>query len=187
MKVVPAQLLLIFIFQIFSISPVFAEIEKVQLAQVVTNTALDIQTRLEDVLPPNTPVVYTIVPRGLIVSINEDIFFSGESILIKKSATDVLDAIISVLTQINNNCTIESHTEGHNNNEGIYRTNWEIAMARANSITDYLVYCGKIPPSRVFSLGYGDCMPFRDTVSTTKNGFDRRIDFVIFSYEYDRD
>ncbi len=187
MRAATVKLLFILSFQIFSISPVFAEIEKVQLAQVVTNTASEIQKRLEKALPENTPVVYTIVPRGLIVSVKEDIFFSGESILIKKSSTNVLDAIISVLIQINNNCTIESHTEGHNNNEGIYRSNWEIAMARANSITDYLVYCGKIPASRVFSLGYGDFMPFRDSVSTTKNGFDRRIDFVIFSYEYDRD
>ena len=80
MRAATVKLLFILSFQIFSISPVFAEIEKVQLAQVVTNTASEIQKRLEKALPENTPVVYTIVPRGLIVSVKEDIFFSGESI-----------------------------------------------------------------------------------------------------------
>lgn len=182
-----AVILSILISQMFLTFPAFAEIEKLRISAVVSNSAFEVKNMLENILPESTPVVYTIVPRGLIVRVDEDIFFSGDSILIKKSSTEVLDAIISVLRQIGNNCTVESHTEGHDNTVGIYRSNWEISMARANSITDYLVYCGKIPAARVFSLGYGDCMPFRDNVSASKDGFDRRIDFVIFSYEYKRD
>lgn len=161
--------------------------ETVYINAVINNKAADVMNMLEKVLPDDTPVVYTVVPRGLIVSIKEDIFFKGENILLNKSSTAVLDAIGSVLRQIGNNCTVESHTEGHNNTHGVYRTNWEISMARAESVADYLIYCGQIPASRVFTLGYGDCMPFRDSVSASKKGFDRRIDFVIFDYEYKRD
>lgn len=161
--------------------------ETVYINAVINNKATDVMNMLEKVLPEDIPVVYTVVPRGLIVSIKEDIFFKGDNILLNKSSAAVLDAIVSVLRRIGNNCTVESHTEGHNNPQGVYRTNWEISMARAESIADYLIYCGQIPASRVFTLGYGDCMPFRDSVSASKKGFDRRIDFVIFDYEYKRD
>ena len=59
-------------------------------------------------------------------------------------------------------------------------------MARANNIADYLIYCGKIPTERVFPLGFGELMPFKENVSNKITGFDKRIDFVIFDYEYER-
>ena len=180
-------LLLIFSLQLSCVS--FAgetDLNTIFVSTAVNNKAVMIKSMLEESLPPDTPVIYTIVPRGLVVSIEEGVFFQGGSINIKKSAVPALDAIISVLNAIGNNCTIESHTEGHDSQKGDFHSNWEISMARANSITDYIVYCGKISPDRLFSLGFGDMMPFKDNVSTTKKGFDRRIDFVIFDYEEKR-
>lgn len=179
--------LLLILIQTFCLKSVCFALETVHINSVINNKASDVMNMLENVLPEDTTVVYTVVPRGLIVSIKEDIFFKGDNILLNKSSVSVLNAIVSVLRQIGNNCTVESHTEGHNNSDRTYRTNWEISMARADAIADYLIYCGQIPASRIFTLGYGDCMPFRDNVSATQKGFNRRIDFVIFSYEYKRD
>lgn len=182
-------ILLIFCLQIISIKfAVFAEASDIASVnrQVNYSNGLLIKKMLEASLPENTPVIYTIVPRGLIVSIREDVFFQGDSINIKLSAKDILDSIVYVLKEINNNCTVESHTDGHTNSGGNFDSNWEISMVRANVVTDYLVICGKIPPSRVFSLGYGDIMPFKDSVSATMLGFDKRIDFVIFDYNQKR-
>lgn len=180
-------LLCIFILQLLPVARAEnLDSHMVLISKVVTNDAFEIKELLEKVLPPDTEVVYTVVPRGLIVSIKEEVFFNGESTHIKASSVKVLDAIISVLNEIGNNCTVESHTEGHDFTNCDYNSNWEISMARANSITDYLVYCGKVPVDRVFSLGFGDCMPFRDSVSSAYDGFDKRIDFVIFDYEHTR-
>lgn len=162
------------------------DVKTIFVSAAVNNKAIDVKRRLEELLPQNTAVIYTIVPRGLIVSIREDTFFRGESIHINRSGVNVLNGIAQTLREIDNNCTIESHTEGHNNKDGDFHTNWEISMARANSITDYLIYCGNIPPARVFPLGLGDFMPFKDNVSAESAGFDKRIDFVIFDYEYER-
>lgn len=182
-------ILLIFSLQVMTVS-IAKEVEDINNvyvnATVNYSNGILIRKMLEKSLPANTPVVYTIVPRGLIVSIREDVFFQGDSINIKVSAIDTLNAIINVLNEINNNCTIESHTEGHDNPEGNFDSNWEISMVRANVVTDYLVFCGKISPNRVFSLGYGDMMPFKDNVSATNAGFDKRIDFVIFDYNQKR-
>lgn len=180
-------ILLIFSLQLANV--VFAknpDANTVYVSAVVSQNGIIIKQMLEKTLPEKTPVIYTFVPRGLIVSIREDVFFQGDSINIKLSALDTLNAIVNVLNEINNNCTIESHTEGHDNPEGNFDSNWEISMVRANVVTDYLVFCGKISPNRVFSLGYGDMMPFKDNVSATNAGFDKRIDFVIFDYNQKR-
>lgn len=145
-----------------------------------------IKKRLEEIIPKNTNIIYTFVPRGLIISIDENHFFTGESTAINCSARIILDSIATILNEIENDCTIECHTEGHDDNIGTYKTNWEISMARANNIADYLIYCGKIPTERVFPLGFGELMPFKENVSNKITGFDKRIDFVIFDYEYER-
>ncbi len=145
-----------------------------------------VQKRLEQLMPKDADIIYTFVPRGLIISVKENQLFSEESTDIKCSGAPILNSIVTVLNEIENNCTIESHTEGHTNTSSAYRTNWEISMARANNIADYLIYCGKIPTERVFPLGFGELMPFKDNVSNTTIGFDKRIDFVIFDYEYKR-
>ena len=180
-------LLLIFGLQIsYAVVAAEADINTIFVSTAVNNRAVLIKKMLEDSLPPETPVIYTLVPRGLVVSIEEDVFFQGNSIKLRQSSVVTLNAIIDVLNTIGNNCTIESHTEGHDNPQGDFHSNWEISMARANSITDYLVYCGKISPDRVFALGFGDMMPFKDNVSSLHSGFDRRVDFVIFDYEESR-
>ena len=179
-------ILLIFVLQISEFAFCAEEVKTIFVSAAVNNKAVDIKKRFEEVLPAGTPVIYTIVPRGLIVSIREDTFFSGESVYIKSTAAGVLNGIAKVLKDIDNNCTVESHTEGHTSNDEGFNSNWEISMVRANSIADYLIYCGQIPVERIFPVGFGDFMPFKDTVSKTNSGFDKRVDFVIFDYEYER-
>ncbi len=162
------------------------ETEVVPISVVINSKALEIQKKFERAIPENTPVIYTFVPRGLIVSIHEEVFFVDENTDINLKGVRVLNSIIGVLKSIDNDCTVECHTEGHFNPCAKYKSNWEISMARANSITDYVVYCGKIPSHRVFPLGFGEWMPFKENVSTATKGFDKRIDFVIFDYEYER-
>lgn len=139
----------------------------------------------EDVMPKGTVIIYTKVPRGLIVSVDEDTLFSDEDIAIKAKGTGILDAIVKVLKELDNECTVESHTENHNYDDSLYKSDWELSTARAGNIVDYLVYSGGISSRRLFALGYGEVMPFKGNVST-QEGFNKRIDFVIFDYEISR-
>jgi len=163
-----------------------AEDNLVYISTAINSPVSQIKNKLDKIMPPNSNIIYTFVPRGLIISVDESHFFSGESIQIKCSGAEILNSIATILKDIENDCTIESHTEGHGNNSGAYKTNWEISMARANSIADYLIYCCKLPSERIFPLGFGELMPFKENVSEKQLGYDKRIDFVIFDYEYER-
>ena len=49
-----------------------------------------------------------------------------------------------------------------------------------------MVLCRKVPFEKVFPMGFGELMPFKDNVSNNKKGFDNRVDFVIIEYEAKR-
>ena len=132
-----------------------------------------------------TVVAYTKVPRGLIVSIEESMLFNKGSVQIRQDGYKILDCFVAVLSQFDNRCVVESHTEENFSENSEYKEDWEISIRRANAISDYLVNKGKLAQERIFPLGFGEFMPYKETVS--KIGFfDNRIDFVIIDYDYKR-
>ena len=143
-----------------------------------------LETIFRAFIPMKDRIVYTKVPRGLIISIDERIFFSQHETKIKESSLYILDTIIILLNKLQNYCVVESHTDeiGCSN----FCENWELSTARAQNIVDYMSIYGKIPTERLSSNGFGYLMPFKDSVSSTQKGFDNRIDFVIIEYEAKR-
>lgn len=180
--------ILVFFIIILSAAKVFAEYE---FQTLYVNTffnpnIIQIENSFKNILKeyPET-TAYTRVPRGLIISIRESELFNNGDYKIKQSGYKILDSIASVLEQFENRCVIESHSDEPISETSDYREDWEITIMRANEITDYLTKCRKIKRDRVFPLGFGEIMPFKENVSRT--GFnDSRIDFVVIDYEYKR-
>ncbi|CCY62308.1 chemotaxis MotB protein [Clostridium sp. CAG:967] len=141
-----------------------------------------LETMFKTYIPPQKGIMFTKVPRGLIISVDEKMFFNEGEARIKESSLIILDTICVVLNRLSNYCIIEDHTEDNDLTNSYYRENWELSIARAGNIVQYMsAYC-KIPADKLFALGYGEYMPFRDNVAP-KNGMDSRIDFVILEYE----
>jgi len=105
----------------------------------------------------NKRVTYKQVPRGLVISVDEQIFFDDGSAELKEGSRQILDEIAGLVKDIPNNIVVEDHAEG-----------WEISTERASSIVDYMVK--KLPRDRVSALG---------DWNTTLG----RVDFVIIQYD----
>lgn len=144
-----------------------------------------IQNAFSQLLPPKNTIAYTKVPRGLILSVSEEEFFAPHDYIIKSSGKHILNSIIAVLQEYDNDCVIESHTDEVLPENNLYSQDWELSIARANAVADYIVKIGKIKSGRVFPVGFGEMMPFKENVSP-KGFSDRRIDFVIFDYDVTR-
>lgn len=146
--------------------------------------------RLEQIfksyMPVKQGIIYTKVPRGLIISIDENQFFSTGDARLKESSLYILDTISFIVEKLKNDCVIESHTQQEIPQDRDYKEFWEISTARAQNIADYMVFCRKVPFEKVFPMGFGELMPFKDNVSTSPKGFDNRVDFVIIEYEAKR-
>lgn len=157
-----------------------------------------LETIFKSALPLKDGIVFTKVPRGLIVSIDERYFFNEGEARIKESSLCILDRIIILLHELSNYCVVENHTEDNNLSGTIYNDDCEISLARSTNIVQYMIKYGKVPPDRLFALGYGQYMPFRGNVKSydkngvatdmaasndIKNTMNKRIDFVILEYE----
>lgn len=133
-------------------------------------------------IPLKDGVIYTKVPRGLIVSINEQYFFDRGAIKIKQSSLPILDSIISVFKTLDTYCIIEDHSDPDGVSDSRYKSNWELTIARSTNIVQYFIRYGCVDPDKIFGFGFGEFMPFKDNVSE-KAGMDNRIDFVFIDYE----
>lgn len=129
-------------------------------------------------------VVYTKVPRGLIISFDADKFFEGCSTDIKSSGYRTLDVISNILKDIPNYCVIEDHTTALNCKNEF--ENWEISAVRSSNIADYLMKRKEVPFGKIFYIGYGDIMPLKRESSSEITKLKNRVDFVIIDYEAKR-
>lgn len=143
-------------------------------------TVDSLETMFKKELPKE--VIYTKVPRGLVISMDETLFFDDCDDKIKTSSLYILDKIALVLKKLPNYCVIEDHVQ--KDLCGI--EDWELSMMRSANLAEYLVRYKNIPSDKIFDIGFGETMPFKDNVSPYVNGFDNRVDFVIIDYEAKR-
>lgn len=80
---------------------------------------------------------------------------------IKESSLVILDTISAVLKRLTNYCIIEDHTEDNDLTNSYYSENWELSIARAGNIVQYMMTYGKIPADKLFALGYGGVYAFQ--------------------------
>jgi chemotaxis protein MotB len=89
-----------------------------------------------------------------------------------------LAGLARVLREMPNEIIVEGHTDNVPIASGPYRTNWELSVARANSVIARLIVQG-IPPERLIASGYGPHHPIADNGTAEGRGRNRRVEIVI--------
>lgn len=139
----------------------------------------------KETIAPSNSVIYTKVPRGLIISVDEKYLFHQGEAKIKLNCICLLDTIAEILRTLPNDCVVENHTEHNDLSKSDFESDWELSVGRSCNIVQYMIQYGHIAPKRLFAMGYGQFMPFADNVAP-KKGMNDRIDFVILEYEAKR-
>lgn len=145
----------------------------------------EIVDEIVKIIPKKDTITFTVVPRGIILSVAQTELFDGSSDKISNCGKALLTKIANLLKTFDNKCTIEAHTGELIKDNKIYKEDWEISIVRANAIASYMVHSLDIESERVFPIGFGKIMPFKENVSQVKFP-DNRIDFVIFDYVVNR-
>ena len=128
-------------------------------------------------LPDN--IIYTKVPRGLVISVDEKIFFNYGEVKIKQSSLKILDTIAGIIKNLPNKFVIENHTtEAFSNFQ-----QWELSVIRASNLAQYFINYHEFPGDKITSIGLGKTVPYRYNKSEINFNTDNRIDFVIIEYE----
>lgn len=119
--------------------------------------------------------------RGLLIRLNDKIFFDTGSAIIKEKSLTVLDKLAGILKDIDNPVKIEGHTDNVPIKTVKYPSNWELSTARSTNIIKYLVEKHNIVPQRLSAVGYGEYMPIQKNSSAEGRAANRRVDIVVLS------
>ena len=128
-------------------------------------------------------LLYNIVPRGLVISVPVAEIFDDGNFDIKYGANDFLFRLGKIIKFINKPCVVEGNALTQKDSDDM--SNLELSIMRADRLVEFFINKSGIPPLMIRGIGLGDMAPFDDNVSY-KEHLNRRIDFVILNYEWDR-
>jgi chemotaxis protein MotB len=122
--------------------------------------------------------------RGLVISLNNAIFFDPGSAELKIDYETTLLEIGNMISVMNNYIRVEGHTDNVPMNSTLYRSNWELSAARAANVVRLLTSGTSIPPERMIAVGYGEYRPIADNSTEEGRAKNRRIDIIVLNEKY---
>lgn len=115
---------------------------------------------------------------GVLISLSEKLLFPSGSASLQDSAYPVLDTIIEMLKATDNLIKIVGHTDDTKPSDPRYANNWELSLARAMMIGDYMIQSG-IPPERLIITGRGEFDPVFPNDTKEHSALNSRADIVV--------
>ncbi len=122
--------------------------------------------------------------RGLVISLNNAVFFDPGSAEIKPELRDTLLEIGEMITVMDNFIRIEGHTDNVPMNSSTYPSNWDLSTARAANVVRLFYNNTNAAPERLIAVGYGEYRPIADNSTEEGRSKNRRIDIILLSDKY---
>lgn len=123
--------------------------------------------------------------EGVRLRFPEPILFDSGKAELKPEAEYVLHELAEGLKKLDNVIVVEGHTDNVPVRRGPYRSNWELSVARAESVVNYLIGVEGIKSKRLAVAGYGEFWPFVPNDSDLNRALNRRIEMLVIVDEDD--
>jgi chemotaxis protein MotB len=149
----------------------------------------DLKTQIDNYLNSNNlkgSVSATIQEKGLVISINDTLFFDTGKAEIRPESVGKLIAIGKMLNQINNYIMVEGHTDNVPITGGKFADNWELSVIRATNVVKLLINQSGIPQAKIYPSGYADNRPVADNSTEAGRAKNRRVDIIILSSKFNQ-
>jgi chemotaxis protein MotB len=116
---------------------------------------------------------------GLEITIPEVALFDSARAVLHASALPVLGELAATLREGGDvRIAVEGHTDDVPVQGGQFASNWDLASARANAVTRYLLGQG-FEPSRLQSVSYADTRPVASNDTDAGRAANRRVELQI--------
>jgi len=119
--------------------------------------------------------------RGLVISMNNALFFESASADINPDYEGIIVQIGGMINRLDNYIRIEGHTDDMQINTERYPSNWELSGARASRVLRVFVYDSGIDPRKVSAVGYGEYKPVASNATAEGRQENRRVDVIVLS------
>ncbi|WP_027623119.1 flagellar motor protein MotB [Clostridium lundense] len=124
--------------------------------------------------------------RGLVISLNNTLFFDIGKAEIKPDSQKKLIEIGNILNKINNYIRIEGHTDNIPIKNDRFQSNWQLSCERAANVTMLLIDKAGIPPQKLSAVGYGEWRPVDSNKDERGRIRNRRVDIVIMDSKFNQ-
>ena len=118
-----------------------------------------------------------------VITVSDEILFPSGKADISAGGKSVLEKVADLIKTKYSEGAIR--VEGHTDNQPIrktkdlYKSNWELSVARALAVTHFLIDDCGIPPKRIHPAGYGEYHPVDSNATAKGKARNRRVEIVI--------
>jgi chemotaxis protein MotB len=124
--------------------------------------------------------------RGLVVSIQDSMFFDIGKADVRPEARKKIIEIGKILNAMGNYIRVEGHTDNMPISNYRFKSNWELSAIRATNVTEIMIDDAGIPPQMLASVGYGEYRPIADNSTPDGRSRNRRVDIIILNSKFNQ-
>lgn len=117
----------------------------------------------------------------LIIEMSSGMLFSSGSAVAHSRAKTVIAMVNDIIAPVDNYIRVRGYTDNETIRNEIFRSNWELSVARATSILVELESLG-INPARMAIEGYGQYSPFADNSTAQGRAENRKVVVALSKY-----
>ena len=117
----------------------------------------------------------------VLIRIDEQASFASGNATLKQSFTPLLGRIGEALKEIDAMFVIAGHTDNIPLSSGLYRSNWELAAARASSVVHALLTIPGLEPEQFRIEAYADTEPLMENDTESGRAQNRRVEIGIIT------
>lgn len=117
--------------------------------------------------------------NSVVIRFPEEIAFPPGSDEISDEIMPLLEQVTAALQDAPGTIMISGHTDDRPISSGRFRSNWELSTDRAVSVIQRIESLGKIDPSRLTAVGYGDTRPLVPNDTPEHRARNRRVEIAI--------
>ncbi len=115
----------------------------------------------------------------VVVRFPEKVAFPSGAETLTEDFIATLKNLAPVLEKTKGDIIIAGHTDDRPIKTPLFRSNWDLSTARANSVIQFLLQNTSIDPGRLASMGYGDSRPLVANDSAANRAINRRVEIII--------
>lgn len=124
--------------------------------------------------------------RGLVVSLNDTLFFDSGRAEVKPESQKKIIEIGKILNELGNYMRVEGHTDNVPISNGQFSSNWKLSCARAANVTEFFISNCGIQPQKLSAVGYGEYRPIADNSTEEGKSKNRRVDIIIVNSKFNK-
>ena len=169
-------------------SPPSDEFENMSAEEIEQAQLEEVQRQLEIYMDQTglTSEVHTSIDqRGLVISLNNALFFDSASANIRPEHQHILIDIGKTVNMMPNYIRIEGHTDTVPIRTERFPSNWELSSARASALVRLFVDESGVDPNKLMAVGYGEFKPIASNATPEGRQQNRRVDVIVLSSRYD--